>query len=1138
MKIVTNKFLILLVAVFLNVHYFSAQLPQNRTTTTIVADALAQLPAQRAKEYRQTMTALVGTGEQGLMAILSMFDPAANNDKLEFAVTGWTNFVASTADKKAQTVATYGKALGMPLHKEVKQLVIRQLELIGDDSNVPQLAALLSDDYLAAPAAQALANNGSPKAVEALLVALPGAGKTKRALYIVNALGHTGSQAAEPALLELKKSGVSPELLPVLNTAISKTGSLQSVPVLKPEAFVAITRIMGLTQQDAGAPADNSIAAYVDLLNKLAAGNPAEVKNEAEMLLKLATKANLQYLKISAVELLLPMSDVNKNSLLTAALKDKDAAYLSNFLGLYAGYADQKGTDRIIKQLKSAKSDVARETMIYWLANAKVAAALPQITNAVSSENRAVKKAAIRSLSVIGGDKALLTLIGLLKGTDEFTLAQAQEALETYKGDLSVALVGSYDSFSDEGKQIALELMGKRMMHAQYNVVFSQLTLGSPNVQQKAAQTLKFVATPANLPQLFDELEKGDSKYIAGLQAAANAVLAKLPVSEQLKIITERMNKSTKPYAYYSSLANSGSKQALDIILDGYSKPGKNAEAAFNALVSIKTFDAVYPLLDIARAGKNKSDLSKATDALISLVSKSDKTGIVKANYLQEILTFASTNKQKIAILNQLATTNSFQALLCIEPLLDVKELAEPAAQAGMKIALNTPEFAGTITRRILTKISSVLSNPDAAYQRQAIDKYLSENRDAEGFVPLFNGKDLTGWKGLVGNPVSRGKMKPQELAQAQKKADEEAAQTWLVENGELVFSGKGNNLCTEKHYGDFEMLIDWKLLPGDEPDAGIYLRGTPQVQIWDTARVKVGAQVGSGGLYNNQQNPSKPIKVADQKVGEWNTFHIKMSGDRVTVYLNGELVTNNVILENYWDRSLPIFLNEQIELQAHGSKVVYRNIYVKEIQRPEPFRLSKQEVKEGFEVLFDGTTMHKWTGNTADYITENGTMVIYPSKSHGGNLYTKEEFGDFIFRFEFQLTPGANNGLGIRTPMEGDAAYVGMELQILDNEAPIYANLEPYQYHGSVYGIIPAKRGFLKPVGEWNYQEVIAKGDYIKITLNGTVILEGNIREATKENGPADHKEHPGLFNKKGHIGFLGHGSVVKFKDIRIKRL
>jgi HEAT repeat protein len=1128
MRLSNFKYFLLLIAVLFYLQPAGAQLPQNRTTATIVADALAVLPAQRAKEYRQTMTALVGTGEEGLMTLLNMFDSSGknSNEKLEFAVSGWTNFVSNNAALRATTASTYGKALGLPLDKHVKQLVIRQLELIGDESNILQLEVFLTDEYLAGSAAQALANMDSPKAVDALLKALSVAKSEKHKIILVNALGQTDNVAAEPALLGLMKNA-SPELSAVLNTAISKTGSVASISALKQVVL-----------QSAYSNKNNATASFIDLLNRLASTQQAVVKAEAEELLKAATKLNLQNLRVSAIELLMPIEAVNKISLLKYALKDKNDRFIADFMNLYTNYTDPKGTGMIVKKLKSAKSENTKATMIYWLGNAKASSAVSQITKYLNSENPALQKSAIISLSNIGGEEVLNALVGLLKSSDKATLSHVQAALESQKESLNKVLSASYAGFSEEGKMVALSLIGLRKMDDQYTFVYNEMQNGSEKVQKKAAQTLKNVASAANLPQLFDQLEKGDSKYITDLQAAANEVLSAMPVQEQLATITNRMKKSEKPYAFFSSLANTGSNQALEMILKGYGEPGKSSQAAFAALLSIKTFDAIYPLLDIARTSTKTQDVSKAVDALISLISKSDKTGIVKANYLQELLLLAKTNKQKVTILNQLGTTNSFQALLFIEQFLSVSELAEPAAQAGIKIALNSTEFAGSVTNRILAKISAALTNPDAAYQRQAIDKYLSENKNIEGFVSIFNGKDLTGWKGLVGNPILRSKMKPQELSVAQKKADEEAAQTWLVENGELVFSGKGNNLCTEKQYGDFEMLIDWKLLPGPEPDAGIYLRGTPQVQIWDTARVKVGAQVGSGGLYNNQSNPSKPLKVADQKVGEWNTFHIKMVGDRVTVYLNGELVTNNVMLENYWDRNLPIFLTEQIELQAHGSKVVYRNIYIKEIPRPEPFKLSKQEEKEGFEILFDGTNMHKWTGNTADYITENGEMVIYPSKSHGGNLYTKEQYSDFVFRFQFQLTPGANNGLGIRTPMEGDAAYVGMELQILDNEAPIYANLQPYQYHGSVYGIIASKRGFLKPTGEWNYQEVIAKGDYIKITLNGTVILEGNIREATNENGPADHKEHPGLFNKTGHIGFLGHGSVVRFKDIRIRKL
>ena len=198
-------------------------------------------------------------------------------------------------------------------------------------------------------------------------------------------------------------------------------------------------------------------------------------------------------------------------------------------------------------------------------------------------------------------------------------------------------------------------------------------------------------------------------------------------------------------------------------------------------------------------------------------------------------------------------------------------------------------------------------------------------------------------------------------------------------------------------------------------------------------------------------------------------------------------------------------------------------------------YNLTPEEKTEGFVALFNGRNLDNWVGNKESYIAEDAMIVVKPSDGSGGNLYTEKEYADFIFRFEFLLTPAANNGLGIRAPLTGDAAYVGMELQILDDTAPVYANLQPYQYHGSVYGVIPAKRGFLKPVGEWNYEEVKVQGTQITITLNGTVIVDGDIA-GPRDNGTLDKNDHPGLKNKTGHIGFLGHGSELKFRNIRIK--
>lgn len=224
---------------------------------------------------------------------------------------------------------------------------------------------------------------------------------------------------------------------------------------------------------------------------------------------------------------------------------------------------------------------------------------------------------------------------------------------------------------------------------------------------------------------------------------------------------------------------------------------------------------------------------------------------------------------------------------------------------------------------------------PSAVKKAKAMArKLLAKHPEYQGFTSMFNGRDLTGWKGLVENPIKRAQMSADELARKQVKADEQMRRDWKVIGNELVYVGTGfDNLCSVKQYGDFEMYVDWQLDPdGKEPDAGIYLRGTPQVQIWDTARVNVGAQVGSGGLYNNKAHQDKPLVVADNAVGEWNTFYIKMVGDRVTVRLNGILVVDNVVMDNYWDRSRPIFPREQIELQAHGSRVYFRDIYIREL--------------------------------------------------------------------------------------------------------------------------------------------------------------------------------------------------------------
>ncbi len=1127
-----KKYLSILTAILLATGALMAQLPQGRTSATIIADALAQLPADNQTQYNRTMTDLVSTGEQGLLDLIGRMNPPGNrsNETLDYAISGWTNFVANDDAKRILAANAFGKALNQPLDNEVKAFVIRQLGQIGTDNNVEALSAFLKDSRLSAPAAQALASIGSEKANQAIVAALSDNNAPDAVKFnLVNALSQTGYSQAEPALLSALTQNPSAELSNALLTALGNLGSRSALIPLKNAAQKVNYSYL---------PNNSATASYLSLLKRLTHSDVKLVEKEANGLLALAIKQNRSELKVAASGLLLAIPSTDKSKLLNSALKDGDIAYLARLLNAYPFSNDRKAVEKIMKELTPKASPEKQTAIIYWLGDKNVADAVNLLANYATSGNKMVRKAAISSLAKIGNEQAMLVLAGLLKSQDDETVLLAKDALSTYKGDISYTLASVFNESGDAGKKAVLQLIADRKMESQYNLVYNQMFTGNETVKAEAANTLQYVSTDKNLPDLFTLLEQSDAANVPALQRAVNAALSHLPANEQMKLVSDRMNKSANKSLYYTALANSGSQEAMEMITRAYNaETGTNKDAAFEALTNWKSFSAIYPMLDIARNSKNKNELSKVTDAIVATVNKSDETGAVKYLYLREAMQFAQTEKQKNDILRLLGNTGQYQAMLFVAPFMDNAALSENAALAAMNIATNNPAFAGAATTAILRKVSKTLKNPDAGYQRESIKKYLDENPQEGGFVSIFNGKNLDGWKGLVENPVKRAKMTPKELAAAQAKADATAKTGWVIENGELLFTGKGDNLCTDKQYGDFEMLIDWKLYPGPEPDAGIYLRGTPQVQIWDTARVNVGAQVGSGGLYNNRQNPGKPLKVADQKVGEWNTFRIRMVGERVSVWLNDEQVTDNVVLENYWDRSQPIFPTEQIELQAHGSKVAYRDIFIKEIERPEPFRLPAEEEKEGFRVLFDGTNLDEWTGNKKDYVVESGNIVLYPSQSFGGNLYTKDQFDNFIFRFEFMLTPGANNGLGIRAPLEGDAAYGGMELQILDNEAPIYKDLQVYQYHGSVYGVIPAKRGYLKPVGEWNYQEVIADGDRIKVILNGTTILDGNIREASK-NGTIDKRNHPGLLNKTGHIGFLGHGSLVKFRNIRIKPL
>jgi hypothetical protein len=409
------------------------------------------------------------------------------------------------------------------------------------------------------------------------------------------------------------------------------------------------------------------------------------------------------------------------------------------------------------------------------------------------------------------------------------------------------------------------------------------------------------------------------------------------------------------------------------------------------------------------------------------------------------------------------------------------------------------------------------------------------------GFVALYNGCNLSGWRG--GDTFDHRKWLAMPSAERKQKAAEWNAgllQHWHPAGDELVNDGNGPYATTERDYGDFELLIEYRTVA--RADSGVYLRGCPQVQIWDYTdpeKFARGGDKGSGGLWNNSPGaPGKdPLVKADRPFGEWNQLRILMVGARVSVWLNDQLTVDHALMENYFDRQTPIPSRGPIQLQTHGGEIRWRNIFLREIAAEEANEiLARHGAPEAFARLFNGQDLTGWSGAREHYEVVDGAIVCRPGL--GGTLYTDQSFADFTVRFEFRVPPGGNSGLAVRYPGSGDAAYDGLtEIQILaeDWEAVRQERLDPRQRHGSAYGMVAAAQGYQRPVGGWNFQEVTVRGSTVTVELNGTVILNADLATVSSF---LDDKAHPGLARTSGAVGIAGHQDPVAVRALQIKRL
>jgi hypothetical protein len=344
----------------------------------------------------------------------------------------------------------------------------------------------------------------------------------------------------------------------------------------------------------------------------------------------------------------------------------------------------------------------------------------------------------------------------------------------------------------------------------------------------------------------------------------------------------------------------------------------------------------------------------------------------------------------------------------------------------------------------------------------------------ARGFTDLFNGRSLNGWKSSTPD-------------------------AWVVAGNELTHKATtASTLATTFQIGDANLKIEyWRA-----PDArlALLLRGAGLVDL-------------------QAASPSA-----------WHTIEIQQVGERITTRHDG--VPGVAFQRVSADRG-PLPRMGPLVLQAQG-EVRVRAAAVQYLDSAEANRILAEQNTQGFVPIFNGRDFTGWAGPTANYQVEDGALMC--RSGQGGTIYTATQYRDFVVRLEFNLPPAGNNGLAIRYPGEGDTAYVGMtELQVLDDMAAKYATLDARQAHGSAYGMVAAKRGYLRPVGEWNFQEVTVRGSRILVELNGTLILDADLSKVTSF---LDDKPHPGKNRTSGHFGFAGHGDAVRFRNIRIKTL
>jgi HEAT repeat protein len=889
-----------------------------------VSLVLEKFPAASSQERDQFASELVELGPAGIREACARLAPTGTEDDslVRYALDAVAVYVArpNAESERLMFVKEALRAVDAPGDPDVKTFLIGELRLAGKGEVVKPLAKYLGDLALGASAARTLVAVRTGEAETALTKALESP-RPDTAGFLIQALGALRAASAVKVILPYASSP-DPRLRESALDALADIGDPSAQSVFATMPIVAT-------------PAERAKAAsrYLLFARRLWEGGR---KDAAEKICRDfiagATLEGESQVRSAALSLLADIRGENIVGDLLDAAQSRDPSFRRAALDLAARLSGAGSTAQWLELVNTAHGGALAD-IIAMLGRRGDKSALAAVREKIGSDDKAVRLAAVTAGVQLGGADVFDEVWPLIQTEDEDQILTVKQAFLALPGARVVQTATELISAVPPVARAALiEILAENRATEHAALVIAQARSENDLIRKAALPALEVLARPEDVPALIDLLLAAPSGpeillIQNALTAAANRIVDPDRRGDAI-LIAAAAATGTKRADLIRPLAKVGGAGALEFVAEEM----KNADpqiqsAALFTLTNWKDASALDELFRVARAAPDRKTRYLAVQGISRLAVDQAFGDDKKIALLKGALAVAVEANEKGLAIGALAGIRTADALKTAAPYLDDPATRAKAAQAVARIAQPAPGFPGLSNFETAVVLKKALPFIENEYDRAEAERYANGLLLKAGFVPLFNDKSLRGWKGLVADPPKRAKMSPEILRNAQRAADESMRAHWKVREGMLAFDGKGESLCTAKDYAGFEMFVDWKIEP--KGDSGIYLRGSPQVQIWDETQ----SPDGSGGLYNNKVNPSKPLVRADRPVGEWNTFDIKMAGDRVTVLLNGVLVTDNVVMENYWEREKPIYPVGQIELQAHSTLLYFKNIYIREIK-------------------------------------------------------------------------------------------------------------------------------------------------------------------------------------------------------------